>query len=203
MEQSRKLTDADLELATQVMVNAFFLDPLWVYLFPNKNKRLKYLNHFFCCMIEISINNGQAYGVGVPLKGIAIWDMGANKVHGVDVFTLLKLTISPFAIYMMKAAPVFRSFAKMKKKYAAKPYWYLQSVGIDPSFQGQGYSKKLIQPILEQAEQKHINVYTETMTPTNVGLYRHYGFSVMEEQKTADQSHSIWSFFINNANTHA
>lgn len=29
--KSRKLTAADFKLAVQVMVNAFFLDPLWVY----------------------------------------------------------------------------------------------------------------------------------------------------------------------------
>lgn len=80
-------------------------------------------------MIGISINNGQAYGVGNPLKGIAIWGIGIDKVHAVDVLVLSKLTMSPFAIYMIKAA------------------------------------------------QKHINVYTETMTPANVGLYKHYGFS--------------------------
>lgn len=202
MEQSRKLTAADFELATQVMVNAFFLDPLWVYLCPNKNKRLKYLNRFSRCMIKVSINNAQVYGVGTPLKGIAIWDIGTDKVSAVDVLAFLKLAMSPFAFYMVKAAPVFRSFGKMKKRYAVKPYWYLQSVGVVPSFQSQGYSKQLIQPILEQAAQKHINVYTETMTPANVGLYRHYGFSVMEEQKIADQTLSIWSFFMNNANTH-
>jgi hypothetical protein len=43
----------------------------------------------------------------------------------------------------------------------------------------------LIHPILEKADQMRVEVYTDTVTRSNVTFYEHFGFKCMEERSVA------------------
>lgn len=46
--------------------------------------------------------------------------------------------------------------------------------------QGRGVASRLIRPFLDRADSEHVGAYTETMTPSNVPLYEHFGFRCQE-----------------------
>ncbi|MBZ0285130.1 MAG: GNAT family N-acetyltransferase [Anaerolineae bacterium] len=83
----------------------------------------------------------------------------------------------------------------MQKQYAPEPHYYLNTIAVLPEAQGKGLASQLIKPFLANADAEGVSVYTETMTPANVGLYEHYGFRVMEQYHVPQTDLSIWSFY--------
>ena len=53
-----------------------------------------------------------------------------------------------------------------------------------PSARGQGLSSRLIRPFLEMAD---------TLTRSNVGLYKHFGFQCVEESPVPGTELTVWT----------
>lgn len=191
----RKLTQADIPRSVEVMSRSFFNDPLWLYIEPDDAKRAKLLPKVFGFFVSLGIQNGQAWGVGDPLLGFSVWSApGEKEAFGVNG-AFLRLVFSPVIFSFFKTAPVFSQFQRMQKQYAPDPHFYLNTIGVHPDGQGKGLASKLIRPFLAQADAQGVNTYTETMTPSNVPLYEHYGFQVMEQYRVLKTDLCIWSLF--------
>lgn len=194
----RLLSLADLEQAIEVQATAFQNDPLWQYLVPDTEKRTKLLFKFFRVLISSGILAGQAYGVGEPLEGFAVWSIPNQKGLSLIGFIkagFLKLLFSPFILLFFKAFKVFAKFETMQKKYALEPHYYLNTISVKPSAQGKGIASKLIKPFLEMADNEKVGVYTETVTPENVSLYEYYGFKCVEQYRVPKTNLSVWAFY--------
>ncbi len=75
----------------------------------------------------------------------------------------------------------FEDFAgKIKEKYTNENCWYLYSFAVDPNYQGKGYGSMLLKPMLAYLDRVGHDCYLETLKDTNVDLYEHYGFELME-----------------------
>jgi GNAT superfamily N-acetyltransferase len=72
-------------------------------------------------------------------------------------------------------------------------YWYLQILGVDPGCQGQGFSSRLLKPMLERADREGLPVFLETQLKKNVTLYEHFGFKVVEEGKITGGDLYSWA----------
>ena len=81
----------------------------------------------------------------------------------------------------------------MHKKYADEPHFYLDYIGVLASARGKGLSSKLIRPFLEMADSQKVIAYTETVTPSNVPLYEHFGFQCMEESPVVGTGITIYA----------
>lgn len=193
----RPLTLGDLDRATLVQARAFLNDPLWVYLIPDLRQRQIYLPRFSRVLFHFGILNGQAYGVGDPLAGVAIWSAPGQTTRLSAALRAgwPRLLFSPFLFQFVRAGEIFGRFGEMQKQYAPDPHYYLNTISVLPEAQGQGIASKLIRPFLAQADREGVSAYTETMTPSNVGLYQHYGFQVMEAYRVPAKDLSLWAFF--------
>ena len=69
---------------------------------------------------------------------------------------------------------------KVKSRYAAPDMWYCMCFVVKPQLQGQGVGSRLIRPALGIFERNHIPLYLETHKKTNVEIYKHYGFEVVD-----------------------
>lgn len=193
----RKLTMADLDSAVEVQSQAFRDDPLWVYLLPDLTRRERELRRSFRAFLRLGIQSGQAYGVGEPLEGIALWQLpNESTVFSPQVgLGFLRLLLSPFVFSFFKAAPIFGQFSRMRKQYASDPHCYLETISVLPSAQGKGYASQLIRPFLAHADEQGVAAYTETITPGNVSLYTYYGFKVMEAFPVPKTDLTLWGFY--------
>jgi len=108
---------------------------------------------------------------------------------------LLRLLLSPTALLFLRAGSIFARFDQMQKQYAPGPHYYLNTIAVLPDQQGKGLASALMRPILEKADQLRVGVYTETMTPANVGLYEYYGFKCVEQYRVPKTDLSIWAFY--------
>ena len=69
--------------------------------------------------------------------------------------------------------------SQRRAKYAVTPYMHLGPVAVNPELQGQGYSSKLIRPMLERLDRLELPCYLEAQSEDNVSIYEHYEFEVL------------------------
>jgi predicted GNAT family acetyltransferase len=82
---------------------------------------------------------------------------------------------------------------EMHHRIAHGQHWYLMSIGVGKEFQGQGFSKKLILPMLEYFDKNGHSCYLETHNPRNVSIYEKFGFKVMETGKLPGSDITHWA----------
>src|SRR5215207_1888281 len=174
----RLLTLSDVESAAQVLSQAFAHDPLCAYMLPVEKTRISTLYKFFLIYGELNIKNNRGYGVGDPLQGVAYWKSPSQDNLSISIKSMGKLIPLFFSLYLagyFRGKPVTQQIDALHKKYAAEPHFYLDNLGVLPSAQGQGWSSKLIRPILNMADAKKVIAYTDTVTQSNVAIYEHFG----------------------------
>jgi ribosomal protein S18 acetylase RimI-like enzyme len=194
----RSLGLADLDRAVFIQSKAFHNDPLWKYLIMDPEKRGMLLPKFNQVFLNIGIRNGQTYGVSDPIEGVAVW--GApyqNEIafSGFATMGFFRLFGSPLFVAFAKALRIFSQAEAMHKKYARDPHYYLNTIAVLPESQGRGLASRLIRPFLEEADERSMGAYTETMRASNVELYEHYGFQCMEEYCVPRTDLTIWALY--------
>ena len=71
----------------------------------------------------------------------------------------------------------------LHRKLVPYPHWYLQIIGVDPAYQGRGFSSRLLRPVLERIDRERMPCYLETNSGKNVAIYRRSGFEVVSEDR--------------------
>ena len=193
----RQLKIEDLESAAVLMARAFQDDPYMAYLIPDAAKRLEMLPKFYRVFIKASILNHHAYGVGVPLDGVAIWSVpDQERVNFTGLFRsgLFILVFQGFLFPFIRAIKVMRVIEGMQKKFLQKNDFYLNMLAVSPESQGRGCASKLVRPFLEKADSKSSGVYVKTMKLSTNRIYEHFGFQCKETCKVKTGL-SVWALY--------
>jgi len=69
---------------------------------------------------------------------------------------------------------------KIKEKYSDDNCWYLYSLTVHPDYQHTGLATKVMQPMLDFFDATGQSCYLETNKESNIAMYEHYGFKLME-----------------------
>ena len=177
-----RLSKSDIGPAVDLLTRAFWDDSLCVYFFPNEEERKKLLPVFFKFRLKQAIQNGEVYATSSGLEGVAIW----QHSNTVDSSYWKNLRAGGFGFYRTMGRNLVNRMMKMdhftsqrRAKYAVTPYMHLGPVAVDPKLQGQGYSSKLIRPMLERLDRQELPCYLEAQSEDNVSIYEHYGFEVL------------------------
>ena len=177
-----RLSKSDIEPAVDLLTRAFWDDSLCVYFFPDEEERKKLLPVFFKFRLKQSLQNGEVYTTSSRLEGVAIW----QHSNMVDSSFWKNLRAGGFGFYRTMGRNLVNRMMKMdqftsqrRAKYAVTPYMHLGPVAVDPELQGQGYSSKLIRPMLERLDRQELPCYLEAQSESNVSIYEHYGFEVL------------------------
>ena len=84
----------------------------------------------------------------------------------------------------------------IEKKHAeiiSVPHWYLALLGVDPEFQGQGYSGILVRSMLSRIDRESLPCFLETSKEKNVLIYGRFGFQVIEEYTLPETTVRFWA----------
>lgn len=79
-----------------------------------------------------------------------------------------------------------------RKAHMQEPHWYLATLGVDPTSQGQGQGTLLVREGLDRADSDGVEAYLETETEANVRFYERFGFGVVEEIASKRLEGPIW-----------
>lgn len=69
----------------------------------------------------------------------------------------------------------------LKKESTGNADWYIFNLSVKTEAQGQGIATKLMRPLLDFCKRENATLYLETNKESNVGLYRHFGFSLVKQ----------------------
>ena len=196
-----KLNKSHVKQATRILVSAFRNDPMSIYFYADELEREKKLPYLFQVILSYCIRYGEVYTSSNTLEGVAAWLNSDNHP-----MTFWKLVRSGMLTAMLKSGGAgtsrVRNLAdytdKVHKRLVPFKHWYLQILGVDPQFQGNGYASKLMRPMLARIDREGLSCYLETMEETNIPLYEHFGFRVLEESAIPQTKIATWFMLRDN-----
>jgi GNAT superfamily N-acetyltransferase len=142
-------------------------------------RRRTVLTRYFAYSIQEGQDIGRCVHLADPTLGVAVWllpqapDVQSRAAHNKRV--LLESTLDTEG-----CANYYRIVSFMRAKAANvvdDDAWYLSIVALDPTAQGQGFGRKLLEPTLVEADRVSAPCYLETFSPRNLSFYQRLGFA--------------------------
>lgn len=191
-----RLQKFQIKPASEMLTRAFQDYPLSPYFFPDASQREKKLYYGFEFLVRLSISYGEAYATSPLLEGVAVW-LPPDKA-GITKWTAIRhggLSLV-FRLGMkstMRKFSVGRFTSSIHKRHMPLPHWYLVILGVDPRFQGKGYARNLLKPMLTRLDREYLPCYLETQNKNALPMYQHFGFQVVEEAIIPGTETSTWA----------
>jgi len=189
----RSVDPAALDALAGRLARAFADDPLYVWMFPDPERRRRALSW----MMKSGLAYGRRYGRAVqtedgvaaavwqpPGRGVTTWGMIRSGFLAAPVH----MGIRPFGRFMQLNALMERAH----KQHAPDPHWYLMFVGVDPGSQGRGHGTALLLDGLALADAAGKPCYLETSNARNLPLYERHGFAIVETATIGDSGTTGW-----------
>lgn len=179
-----RLDRAQAGKAAEALTRAFSDYVLVRHFFPEKERRERFVRNFVSIPLYYGVKYGEVYATSHSIEGAAVWIPSHNHpMSSARIFrSVPPAVLAGFAMsgaYRMKDVDSFLNEAH--ERLVPFDHWFLQMIGVEPAFKGQGYSSTLIKPMLSRADRENLPCYLETNTEENVEIYRHFGFEVVEE----------------------
>lgn len=188
-----------LKAASNVLSKAFHHDPIFSYLIPDTNERLKTLNHYFQHVIKYGLHYGELYS-SPNLEGISVWFPPKNSSHTrwkAIKSGALALPLKVKWKYLALQNKIYKFSNNIHKKLVPYPHWYLSLIGVGPKDQNKGYGRQLLSTPIKKIDLERIPIYLETNTETNVEIYRHFGFHILQKVVIPGTKIFHWSLLRN------
>lgn len=162
-----------------VLARAFDQDPMFGFIEPDHGRRRRVLPWFFDAALRLGRQIGR---VDVERgRGAAIWLRPGRTDIGVGALVRSGLALAPLRL----GPAASRRFARLTSAFEeeAAPvhgttFWHLFVLGVDPMAQGTGVGRRLVAPVLADADATGTSCYLETLAEGNLAFYRRLGFDV-------------------------
>lgn len=184
VSQLIKLTVKDRLSAADVLARAFRDYEVLRYYYPDEQAR-EAIAHTFCFIaVSVCFKYGEVYTSSTNMEGVSAWLPPGKAPFG--VWQLMNsVPFSTLLRFGRQGAKRMQAFGRytdnLHRKLVPYPHWYLQMLGVDPEYQGQGYSRRLVSPILERTDREKLPCYLETNNRKNVSIYQQFGFKLIAE----------------------
>ena len=188
-----------LKTAGSVLSKAFNLDPIFSFLIPDTNQRLKTLNHYFQHVIKYGIHYGEVYS-SPNLEAISVWLSPKNSSHTRWKAIKTGALVLPMKVkwkYLTLQNKIYKFTDNLHKKLVPDPHWYLSLIGVEPSHQGKGFGQQLLSTTINRIEPESKPIYLETNKEKNVELFKRFGFRILKKVIVPDTEIFHWSLLRN------
>ena len=181
-----RLTLKERDAGTAVLGRAFTEYELLRYYFHDKTERRAVADTFGFIALSVCLKYGEVYASSEKLEGVAAWlPPGKAPFGGWQIIRSVPLS-TLFRFGRQGAGRMWaygRFVDDLHRRLVPYPHWYLQIIGVGPAYQGQGFSSRLLRPVLERIDRERMLCYLETNAEKNVTIYRRFGFEVVSEDK--------------------
>ena len=196
IESLIRIGKSNVKPAVEALVKAFRNYPLLQYYFPNEAKREKISYYFVSYAVFTGISYGEVYTTSPDMEGVAIWIPSTN--YPITFWRLIHSVPSPILFgFGMNGGSKMRRLGEyidtVHQRLAPFKHWFLQTIGVAPQFQGEGYAGKLLRPILSRIDKESLPCYLETLDEKNVSLYQHFGFKIVDKSKIPETTLTNWA----------
>lgn len=178
-----RLSSSQKRDAIAVTSRAFWPDPLFGFFArtPEQEKRL--LPIFLGALLRDALGHGEVWGAidKETILGSASWlPPGATP----------RSSLREMKIYLACARALVTGRNRrtgisllnaVEHEHPSEPHWYLALLGVEPTHQGQGLGRLLLEPVLKRCDTEIEPAYLETQKPENLPFYERFGFRVLKE----------------------
>lgn len=175
-----QLKKSDIDKAAQVLGESFWDYPVSKFIFPNEHIKKSKISYVHASMVKLGMHNGFVNAPSKNIEGVAVWI--DSSIKGSPLLDGLKA-----GIFSLFCAIDIKSFIRLLKIVSknekvrddilkGQNCYILESIGVDPQYQKQGFAHKLIIAGLKSADEMEIPCYLETSNPANIDFYKKYNF---------------------------
>ena len=165
----------------QILAAAFHNDAMFVFIEPDGDRRRRVLPWFFGTAIRIGRHLGR---VDLdPERGVAIW-LRPGAHFGMLAIIRSGLVLAPLRFgrsAMKRFGRLTSAFEEAGARVRGDRYWHLFILGVEPGHQGQGVGRRLLAPVLAQADAAGERCHLETLEERNLAFYSGLRFAVGEK----------------------
>ncbi len=196
IENLVRINKSQAEPAIETLRNSFKETYSMKHYLPNDANREKALRFFLSIGVRTGIKYGEVYSTSLNFEGAAIW-MFSDSLP-ITTWKMLSSVSLLAAIGFvrnggLKLMKLGEYIEKAHNRLAPPKHWYLQTIGVDPKFQGQGYAAKLIRPMLAKIDAQHLPCYLETFEMKNASIYERFGFRTIERASIPQTPFENWA----------
>jgi len=181
-----RLTPKERNAGTAVLGRAFAEYELFRHYFHDERERRAAADTFAFISLSLCLKYGEVYTSSEKLEGVAAWLPPGMSPFGIRQI-IRSVPISTLVRFGRQGASRMRAYGRfvdnLHRKLVPYPHWYLQIIGVDPAYQGLGFSSRLLRPMLARIDRERMPCFLETNDVKNVAIYRRFGFEVVSEDK--------------------
>lgn len=187
---------AQIPALASMLARAFERDPVYRWLIADDARRADRLRAMFELQLRrYSVDLCDTY-VTPGLEGCAIWKPPGDyslslpeQLRALPAFArILSWSRIPRSMKLMG------HMDELHARHAPGPHVYLNVLGVDPSQQGRGIGRRLLEPMLLRCDAEGRDVYLETANASNVPFYERNGFELREVSQRAPFP-TFWALF--------
>lgn len=186
----RKARMEDVPRLAQALARAFDGDPPMRWFLPDAETRVERARRLFDVMLRrVHLARDYCYTTE-NLAGGALWVPPGNwRLGVVDQVALLPGMLRVFGRGLGRAQ---RGLTVMESGHPRAVHYYLDSLGVEPQWQGRGLGSALMRPVLERCDAQRMPAYLNAGSPGSRDLYLRHGFQVTEEFRLPDGGPPLW-----------
>jgi GNAT superfamily N-acetyltransferase len=186
----RKATLADVPRLADALARAFDGDPPMRWFLSDGSTRVERARRLFEVMLRrVHLSRDYCYTTN-GIVGGALWvPPGTWRLGVVDQVALLPGMVRVFGRGLARAQ---RGLTVMESGHPTTPHYYLDSLGVEPDWQGKGVGSALMQPVLERCDIERMPAYLNAGSPGSRDLYLRHGFVVTEEFTLPEGGPPLW-----------
>ena len=181
-----RLARKDRDAGAEVLGRAFTEYELLQYYFHDETKRHAVTVTFGLVALSVCLKYGEVYASSVKMEGVSAW-LPPGKAPFGSWQIIRSVPLSVLFRFGRQGASRIQAYGRyinnLHRKLVPYSHWYLQIIGVDPKYQGQGFASQLIKPMLERIDREHLPCFLETNIEKNVAIYRRFGFGVVSEDE--------------------
>jgi ribosomal protein S18 acetylase RimI-like enzyme len=174
---------AEVDQVVEVLVGAFYSDPLWSWAFPDPSRRREQHRQLWRLCVEGAMRfpsvwltaGGTATSVWIP--------PGEGEFSSAQ-----EARFEPLLNELLDGQPgrAIEAFGLLEQVHPHEPHYYLSLLGTDPEHRGHGHGLGLLADNLARIDDEGMPAYLEASNPANVALYQRYGFEVVNSVQPSD-----------------
>jgi ribosomal protein S18 acetylase RimI-like enzyme len=191
-----RLDRSHAKAAIETLVKAFRNEQPFLYYFPDEVKRERIATPLISMAVFSALKYGEVYATSQDMEGIATWMPSENyPITFWRALRAIPLSVTlRFASYGGYSLKRFGQYIdSVHARLAPFKHMYLESLGVDPQFEGKGHAGKLLRHMLTRLDRTDMPCYLETAEEHNVGLYKHFGFRVVDESSVPGTNLTNWA----------
>lgn len=191
--RARPLREGEVPAASRLLAAAFARDPFIGWFFRDRRRRRLALPRFFATVLYELLPGGAVFAIEQDgsRAGVAAWIPPAVEPRPGLRARLSALQVR--ALFPRAAPRLAAGFSTLGEHHPSFPHWYLAFVGIDPSTQGRGLGRALLEPVHAKADAEGIACYLETPFPNTRSFYARLGYEETAELEPVAGAPSIWT----------